>query len=313
MIFGAKRSRYSINILATSGGISNASSIPFFTSLGWQLQRRDRARAFTHEQMRVKFKRREILQPQRHVAQDCDRECRLRFGERAEVRLAVPPRFCPEPLRQRIQAAQNGGVIELPQGPLVLVRQPHDRRRHFADEAFELGEDLSVNLHPLMRNLNERFAELEIEGVFCAADAIEAPTQDALEVIGRDQIGERPDGGRPYPGFHQGRDGGMDLIAAQPQRPRRQGAWPRIGRKRIGDAAPGQMGVHVLPKVIGEERPIDPLGRAIGRHRHRPQAERGIARRFIPDLRHLPVQHRRSRAKGLLTNRRDEARQSPRR
>ena len=119
---------------------------------------------------------------------------------------------------------------------LFLSVSAHDRRRHFADKALEFGEDLSVNLHPLMRNLNERFAEGEIEGVFFAADAVEAPAQDALEVVGRDQIGERPDGGWLYPGFHQGRDGGMDLIAAQPQRPRRQGAWASIGRKRIGDA-----------------------------------------------------------------------------
>ena len=75
-----------------------------------------------------------------------------------------------------------------------------------------------------MRNPNERFAEIEIEGVFFTADAIEPPAQDALEVVGRDQIGERPDGGWLYPGFHQGRDGGMDLVAAQSQRPRRQGA-----------------------------------------------------------------------------------------
>ena len=66
------------------------------------------------------------------------------------------------------------------------------------------------------------------------------------------------------------------------------------------------MDIHVLPECIGEKRPIDPLGRAIGRHRHRPQAERGISRRFVPDQRHLPVQHCRSRAKRLLTNRRDE-------
>ena len=55
-------------------------------------------------------------------------------------------------------------------------------------------------------------------------DAIETPAQDALEVVGRDQIGERLNGGWLYSGFHQGRDGGMDLVAAQPHRPRRQGA-----------------------------------------------------------------------------------------
>ena len=35
--------------------------------------------------MRIKFKRRKILRSQRHVAKDCDREGRLRLGERAEV------------------------------------------------------------------------------------------------------------------------------------------------------------------------------------------------------------------------------------
>ena len=38
-----------------------------------------------------------------------------------------------------------------------------------------------------------------------------------LKWSGDDQIGERADGGWLYPGFHQGRDGGMDLVAAQPQ------------------------------------------------------------------------------------------------
>ena len=66
------------------------------------------------------------------------------------------------------------------------------------------------------------------------------------------------------------------------------------------------MFIPVPPKGFGEKRPIDALGRAIGRDRHRPQPERGISRGFIPDLRHLPVQHRRPRAKRLLTNRRDK-------
>ena len=73
--------------------------------------------------MRIKFERREVLWPQRHVAEDGDREGRLRLGERAEVGLFLPPRFNPEPLGQTVQPTQNGGVIELPQRPLVLVRQ----------------------------------------------------------------------------------------------------------------------------------------------------------------------------------------------
>ena len=49
--------------------------------------------------MRIKRKRREVLRPQRHVAQDGDREGRLRFGKRAEVRLFLPPRFNPRAAR----------------------------------------------------------------------------------------------------------------------------------------------------------------------------------------------------------------------
>ena len=49
-----------------------------------------------------------------------------------------------------------------------------------------------------------------------------------------------------------------------------------------------------------------PLGRAIGRDRHRPQPERRISRRFVANLRHLPVQHRRSRAKRSFANGGDE-------
>jgi hypothetical protein len=75
-----------------------------------------------HEQMNIKCKRCQILQSQRHIAEDANREGRLRLGERAEVGFFLPPRFDPEPLGQRIQATQNGGIIELPQRPLVLMR-----------------------------------------------------------------------------------------------------------------------------------------------------------------------------------------------
>ena len=151
------------------------------------------------EQVSAECKRRKILRSQRHVAQDRDRKCCLRFGERTKLGLLVSPHLCPEPVGQPVQAPQNGGVIELPQGAFVLAGQPEERRRHFADKALEFGEHLSVDFHPLVRNLNERFAKIVIEGVFFTVDAVETPTQDTLEVVGRDQIGERQDGGRLVP------------------------------------------------------------------------------------------------------------------
>jgi hypothetical protein len=68
----------------------------------------------------------------------------------------------------------------------------------------------------------------------------------------------------------------MDLVAAQPERARRQRADTSIGRKRIADLAPGQMVFDILPKCVGKTPPLDSLGRAIRRHRHPPELERGI-------------------------------------
>ena len=81
---------------------------------------------------------------------------------------------------------------------------------------YEEGEVLLIDTDPLVRHLNERLAEGEIEGIFFTGDAIKALAQNALEVLRRDQIGERADGGRLDPGVHQRADGGMDLVAAQP-------------------------------------------------------------------------------------------------
>ena len=89
-----------------------------------------------------------------------------------------------------------------------------------------------------MRDLDECAAEGEVEGVLGTADALKTPAQDAFEVVRRDQIGERPNGGGLYPGLDKSRDGGMDLVAAQLQRPWCQGPGTSIDRKWVADDAP---------------------------------------------------------------------------
>ena len=100
MTFGAMRLRYSISILATAGGISKANSLRFFTSLADNSKLEIAPRRFVQEQMHVEGKRRKILQPYRHVAEDADRERSLRLDEGPEVRLGVPFHFGPEATRK---------------------------------------------------------------------------------------------------------------------------------------------------------------------------------------------------------------------
>ena len=120
MTFGAMRLRYSINILATSGGISKANSLRFFTSPADNSKLEIARGRFAHEQMHVEGKRCKILQPQRHVGKDGHRERSLRLDEGPEIRLCVPFHFGPEATRKIEQAPQYRGIIELAQNAFVL-------------------------------------------------------------------------------------------------------------------------------------------------------------------------------------------------
>ena len=95
---------------------------------------------------------------------------------------AVSLHLCPKLFWQFHQAPQSFRIIELPQEPLVLVGQAHDRHRQLADQPLEFGKDRGINLDPFARNLKEHAAEGVIEGVFLAAHALETPAQNAFEV-----------------------------------------------------------------------------------------------------------------------------------
>jgi hypothetical protein len=62
---------------------------------------------------------------------------------------------------------------------------------------------LLIDMDPFVRDLEQRVSETAVESVASLTDTIDTLTEDAFEVIGRDQIGERANGGRLDPGVHR--------------------------------------------------------------------------------------------------------------
>ena len=69
---------------------------------------------FIAEQVSVKGQICQVLQPQWHVGQNCNSECRLCLGQSAEARFAVSLHLCPELFRQLNQAPiASAGDVDL--------------------------------------------------------------------------------------------------------------------------------------------------------------------------------------------------------
>jgi hypothetical protein len=54
---------------------------------------------------------------------------------------------------------------------------------------------LLIDMDPFVRDLEQRVSETAVEGVVGPTDTIDTLAQDAFEVLGLDQIGERANGG----------------------------------------------------------------------------------------------------------------------
>ena len=122
--FGAMRSRYSISILATCGGMSKANSMLVLHLACRHLQARHGAGPLPHEQVDAEGERREVFWSQRHIGQDRYAEGGLRLGECSEVRFCLPLHLRPEAAGQVDQALQDRGIVELAQRGLVLGGEP---------------------------------------------------------------------------------------------------------------------------------------------------------------------------------------------
>src|SRR5262249_24969314 len=145
------------------------------------------------------------------------------------------------------------------------------------------------------------------ERVFLSANPLKAPAQNTLEVSGGDQVGERTDAAGISAAFDESGRGGVDLIAAQAKGVRSQRPRTSVRRKRIAPRSPRQVIVNVLHERGRQTRPIDAFGRAAeGWHSHRLEPEQRLARRLVPDQRHLSVQRVRLSMQRSFANRGDE-------
>ena len=80
-----------------------------------------------------------------------------------------------------------------------------------------------------------------IEGIFLAAHALETPAQNLLKLLGVTRSASERMLSGFVPHSTKADDGGMDLIAAQPQSVRRQRPRTSVGREWIGAGAPRQV------------------------------------------------------------------------
>ena len=100
-----------------------------------------------------------------------------------------------------------------------------------------------------------------VEYVFAAGDDFVAPPQDSFKICGRDQVGERPDGGRLDPALDQGGDGSVNLILANVM------VFGARARERASAANTSDPAHQVLigrrPRgTFWEAAPFEPLRRA---------------------------------------------------
>ena len=92
--------------------------------------------------------------------------------------------------------------------------------------------------------------------------------QQRLEGLGLYQAWSDVQQATSIPGGGDGGDGGMNVIAPQLQRPRRQGICPRIFVERIGHRAPGKVPLNVGSEELRQLRPVYSRRRqSAGRHR----------------------------------------------
>ena len=66
------------------------------------------------------------------------------------------------------EAAKSVWVVELPQKPLVFGREAQRRYGHLTYQSLEVGENRSIDLDPLARDLKERAGKQVIENVVAA-------------------------------------------------------------------------------------------------------------------------------------------------
>jgi hypothetical protein len=133
---------------------------------------------------------------------------------------------------------QDLRVVELAQRILVLGGQSRCRGRKLLDEAPQFRGRRFVDLGPLISDRHQRTSEVLVEYIFLRCVHLVAVTQNALEVLRRDEIGERGDAGSGHPGLNECRYSRMDLVTAQSNGLRRHGARPGIGRENVGPGTP---------------------------------------------------------------------------
>ena len=176
------------------------------------------------------------------------------------------------------------------QNALVLVSQTGWRRRNLAGKPPQFGKYTGIDFDPLPRDLEERYREVMVEDVFATPDHFVAAPEDAFEIFRRHESGERFDGRHLDAALDQSGDGGVDLIPAQLDGPRRQRAGTGIGREDVRPRAPGEKAVSVFAERSGKEGPIDPLGGALkGWNPYGLEIEPRPLHGLVPNLRHLPV------------------------
>ena len=141
----------------------------------------------------------------------------------------------------------------------------------------------------------------------CPCAHFVAVTQNPLEVLTRDEIGERGDAGSGHPGLNERRHGRMEVVTTQPNRSRRHGPRPGIGREHVGPGTPLKIAVDFGLEGPAEGGPVHALrGVLERRNAHGLQAKRGAFRGLVPDLGDLAVQVIRLAMQRLGADRGDE-------
>ena len=92
------------------------------------------------------------------------------------------------------QSAESVWIVKLPQKTFVFLCEARGRHRHLANQPLKFGENRRINLDPFARDLKQHVGKQVIENVFAAVHHLQPLAQNALEVVGRNEIGERMEG-----------------------------------------------------------------------------------------------------------------------